>query len=202
MQRTAFSRGLLTALISAAALATLSASPAQATLLTGQTVTAKAHAVLQGGGVSDGTPVSVVAPGATDIPDAFLNAVYADSTITLANIKPNSSVSFFTNAFPSGVPFTFNGVQFTTAAATPAITAVAIDAGLTNLTGFTYSFDANNLFVDLKGVTFNTGDRIAFNLNGFSPNLPEPATWAMMVVGVGLVGGAVRRRPRVAVRFA
>lgn len=33
------------------------------------------------------------------------------------------------------------------------------------------------------------------------PAVPEPASWAMMVGGFGLIGGAMRRRRRVAVRF-
>jgi hypothetical protein len=32
--------------------------------------------------------------------------------------------------------------------------------------------------------------------------VPEPATWAMFIGGFGLIGGAMRRRQRVAVRFA
>jgi hypothetical protein len=32
--------------------------------------------------------------------------------------------------------------------------------------------------------------------------VPEPASWALMIGGFGLVGGAMRRRQRVAVRFA
>ena len=32
--------------------------------------------------------------------------------------------------------------------------------------------------------------------------VPEPATWAMMIGGFGLVGGAMRRRGRMAVRLA
>jgi hypothetical protein len=32
--------------------------------------------------------------------------------------------------------------------------------------------------------------------------VPEPATWAMMVGGFGLIGGAMRRRQRTSVRFA
>ncbi len=32
--------------------------------------------------------------------------------------------------------------------------------------------------------------------------LPEPATWAMLILGFGVVGGAMRRRQRVRVRFA
>ena len=35
-----------------------------------------------------------------------------------------------------------------------------------------------------------------------TPAVPEPATWAMMVGGFGLVGGALRRRRRPGVRFA
>ena len=34
------------------------------------------------------------------------------------------------------------------------------------------------------------------------PAVPEPATWGMMIAGFGLVGGALRRRPKVAVRYA
>ena len=32
--------------------------------------------------------------------------------------------------------------------------------------------------------------------------VPEPATWAMMIGGIGLAGGAMRRRQRQALRFA
>jgi hypothetical protein len=34
--------------------------------------------------------------------------------------------------------------------------------------------------------------------------VPEPATWAMMLIGFGAIGGALRRRQKVAgrIRFA
>lgn len=35
-----------------------------------------------------------------------------------------------------------------------------------------------------------------------APAVPEPATWGMMILGFGLVGSALRRRPGVRVRFA
>ena len=41
----------------------------------------------------------------------------------------------------------------------------------------------------------------AFSIAGAAP---EPATWAMMILGFGMVGGAMRRRPQVraTIRFA
>ncbi|MFN7399415.1 MAG: PEPxxWA-CTERM sorting domain-containing protein, partial [Sandaracinobacter sp.] len=35
-------------------------------------------------------------------------------------------------------------------------------------------------------------------INEGSVTIPEPATWAMMIVGFGLVGFATRRRERLA----
>lgn len=40
-------------------------------------------------------------------------------------------------------------------------------------------------------------DRVAFtSASAVADAVPEPATWAMMIVGFGLVGGAMRRRAR------
>ncbi len=38
------------------------------------------------------------------------------------------------------------------------------------------------------------GDSAAFSLDGASGAVPEPVSWALMVVGFGLVGAAARRR--------
>jgi hypothetical protein len=38
--------------------------------------------------------------------------------------------------------------------------------------------------------------------NAITADVPEPASWAMMVGGFGLVGGAMRRRQKTAIRFA
>lgn len=94
-----------------------------------------------------------------------------------------------------------------------------------------YYFTTGPTFLDGSGVRFNAGpatniaffhqdgvaaDRYRINGNGtvsaFGPAtsslitvtaVPEPATWAMMLVGFGLVGGAARyRRRRMATSFA
>lgn len=48
-------------------------------------------------------------------------------------------------------------------------------------------------------------DTVGFTVQAVTPTgpaVPEPATWAMMVIGFGALGGALRRRQQVHVRFA
>jgi PEP-CTERM motif len=40
------------------------------------------------------------------------------------------------------------------------------------------------------------------NVLSVTPRVPEPATWAMMLVGFGVVGGALRRRARMSISYA
>ncbi|WP_415643451.1 PEPxxWA-CTERM sorting domain-containing protein [Sphingomonas antarctica] len=53
--------------------------------------------------------------------------------------------------------------------------------------------------------TYGGGNQIVV-ISGFDapmmPGVPEPASWALMVGGFGLMGGAIRRRQRVNVTFA
>jgi hypothetical protein len=64
-----------------------------------------------------------------------------------------------------------------------------------------FSFTSNNIAsVVFSGSQFGV-DNFSYTLNGA---VPEPATWALMILGFGAVGGAMRRRQSVAarVRFA
>lgn len=50
---------------------------------------------------------------------------------------------------------------------------------------------------DAHGITADTN--FSYTINAFSISaVPEPTTWAIMIVGFGVVGGAMRWRPRVA----
>lgn len=42
--------------------------------------------------------------------------------------------------------------------------------------------------------TYNYDRSISFTLSGVTGAVPEPATWAMMILGFGLVGAALRQR--------
>ena len=55
----------------------------------------------------------------------------------------------------------------------------------------------------VSSVTVNvTNDIIAIDDLRFLSGAPEPATWAMMILGIGAVGFAMRRRRQATVRFA
>lgn len=54
----------------------------------------------------------------------------------------------------------------------------------------TYDFGSGPL---LSNISFGSSQR-TFELDGIVAAAPEPATWLMMILGFGLVGGALRRR--------
>ncbi len=58
----------------------------------------------------------------------------------------------------------------------------------------TYIFRTNARF--FKRGTFGVIDGSTFQGFAFAPTVPEPATWAMMIAGFGLVGGSMRVRAR------
>ncbi len=68
-------------------------------------------------------------------------------------------------------------------------------------TTFTAPNLSSNFYADLGGGTIVYG-----RINTVSPMavaaIPEPASWAMMIVGVGAIGGGLRQRRRATVAFA
>jgi hypothetical protein len=65
------------------------------------------------------------------------------------------------------------------------------------LTGFTQTVAAGDVIgyiIDKNGVYFNDSTGFNFTLTADAPAVPEPASWAMMIIGFGAAGGALRRR--------
>jgi hypothetical protein len=70
-----------------------------------------------------------------------------------------------------------------------------------NWTAIGVSFTGTAFSIDFGGTANQSGfDNITFG-SATPGGVPEPASWAMMIGGLGLVGGAMRRR-RTAVSFA
>ena len=72
----------------------------------------------------------------------------------------------------------------------------ATPASLDNVYGF-----VNSHFDKIVVLTETSGDHAALidNLQFNNAGVPEPATWAMMILGFGLAGGALRSRRRLAI---
>ena len=126
---------------------------------------------------SSGDSTDVTGTGTLSLLDADGNAFAVSDQMTSTEGEVHFGQSF-TDAQFGGLltgPVTFYGVRYLGLLedyVDPAITSRIYDTP-----GFYYSADAVNA-------------------------VPEPATWAMMLGGFGLVGAATRRRSRMTVRFA
>jgi hypothetical protein len=84
----------------------------------------------------------------------------------------------------------------------PAITGVTINPA-TNMAGFgnsNVSFTGDSILVNWADLAFNAGTVVSLNVTFAQPAVPEPATWAMMLVGLGAIGCTMRLRRRRAQR--
>lgn len=66
----------------------------------------------------------------------------------------------------------------------------------------THALNWSNLVSVSFGALNTSSEYLAFDNIVYNTGVPEPAAWAMMLAGFGLVGSAMRRRSKVAVSFA
>jgi hypothetical protein len=97
---------------------------------------------------------------------------------------------------------TFTGVY----ALTGASQTLGIRSALTSYAGTTASsnyFNTSTFLLDLpSSVSFTSNSGTFLSALQQSGGVPEPATWALMLLGFGFVGAAMRHRPKVAVTYA
>jgi len=172
--------------------------------------TAQAATVAFTGAVENSTPLIPFAPGSAG--GALVSVNPGNSTQTTSSSFGSFGITIaHCVVFPPVPPFSYAGGVFdfsfaggsltgsysgdVTPTANPAVvnndTSYLITGGTGKFAGASGAFTATGTLELASGLNINTQ-----SLSGTitAPNIPEPATWAMLIAGFGLVGAAARRR--------
>ena len=151
-------------------------------------------------GFTKGGSPAVQYNGSVNVPnDRLLGHPDDDSDLTfIAFVAPTAGTYLLNAVFnlqdntPSGIDIS---LIRTTNAGLPLIF-TPVSSLLT--VGDTYTYTQSVTLLASEAIGFGVGNRGSYNNDSFGVNfsatVPEPATWAMMIGGFGLVGGALRRR--------
>ncbi len=178
----------VSAFIAAAAAAAFAiTSPAAAGVLTGKTLQLT-YLYPDSSTVYTG-PYDVTGggPGVTFFIGSNQTVTLGGDTITLSDDCPVTCA--YNNT-------TFNGIRLFDAynQLAPFTSATLVSSDFAGFTPSRITFDANNIYVNMEGLVFDTtpsGVVLQVTAGG---GVPEPATWALMIGGFGLAGAALRRR--------
>lgn len=136
----------------------------------------------------------------TNEPDSSLGAHIGDGTYTPQTFNwhdgaDNQVGAFVTLTKADGGSFNLNSFDFNS---NIGLTIAGIDLGAGS-GAFTAGIK-NVTSVSFYGPDLNELDNI--NVTASAGTVPEPATWAMMIGGMGVVGGAARRRRSVSTKVS
>ena len=147
------------------------------------------NGAIAGAPASDANGVYSFAFGTTPINFVFSIQGTTNASITLTNL--------LTNAFVTYNPF---GDGNDNAQTCPACSALEKDLTQNSarlnfafLSGLGFNPNQNNTYQATLSAAGNSVTAFAKVGEGFTPAVPEPATWAMMLMGFGFAGAAMRR---------
>ena len=148
------------------------------------------------GGLGLDSGVSAPPPADYLVPGAYYETVLGNGgQATLA-----AATGIYNFQFYMGSPDDYNRVVFTFADnATPLtlqgsqIWGGSPDGNGDQSQGFTVSYHFSDA---VTGVTFSSGTQNAFEFDKLAGGVPEPASWALMILGFGGVGATLRSRRR------
>jgi hypothetical protein len=138
--------------------------------------------------------------GPTNSPLPVVPVNYVEDFLTLTTVSVGDTQITITNNFASefGEPGLFSGYVFTFTGA-PDITDVQVDSGSSAdfqpaLPGG-LSSTATSITVNVAGDNLAVGDKLILDVTaGSAPVVPEPSTWAMMLLGFAGLGFSGWRR--------
>jgi hypothetical protein len=174
------------ALVTMLALVAVAAVPAHATVMDGATIRLTYEFPALGTIWNGNTHDLVVGPGfeisGFPVGVAITNVDVSDTNIHVTYDIPGNWIAA-----------SFNGFHiFDLFGSIPDFTAVSINP-ITNLTGFgdaRITFDADNIWVDWNGLSFNSETIVSLDVEA----VPEPGT--LLLLGTGIAGLVARRRQR------
>jgi hypothetical protein len=151
------------------------------------------------GSVFTGSPISFVADGS---PYLSTLANLDPATFSVTSIAQNElqiSYSYPIAQYPQGISLvnpSFNGFTISGPVGDSPIFAAFVDPNstVTGLSNSTISSAANSVTANLAGDHFSAGSVGLIDVQ-FAPPVPEPSTWAMMILGfIGIGFMAYRRK--------
>lgn len=127
---------------------------------------------------------------------------YSDiGSVLNVTIKANQIVFNWTGGGVS-LPAAFDGVEFTDTT-TPFTSATLNRATNTpGIIGSEVTLVGGSIFVDLNNGVYSPGQNVTVDVNGGPSSAPEPAAWALMLLGVSGVGAMARRGRALGLRTA
>lgn len=220
---TSFSNIIKYATIGLVAL-TASVAPASASIINGNFETGPFGGAPAGWTVLSGTDIKVLQGsdyipccGVTGTPEQLANHFATFGADELANVSTLSQIV----STIAGATYTLTFDQGTLGGGAQTLFAQVFDASEPLITSGDWILSANNAlgstFVtrSLSFVAASNSTRIAFSVDSvtssvdgildnvtLTTSVPEPATWALMLIGFGAVGSGMRRRPAVKVSFS
>lgn len=138
--------------------------------------------------------------GPTNSPLPIVPVNYLPDFLTLTTVSVGDTQITITNNFAGqfGAPGSFSGYVFTFTGA-PNITDVQVDSG--SSTDFQpalpggLSSTATSIIVNVAGDNLAVGDQLILDVTtGGVPTIPEPSTWALMLLGFAGLGFVGYRR--------
>ena len=130
--------------------------------------------------VGPGVESIVDVEGVTDIAVDFgAKSLMIDFSTTLDN--------------PTWTASAYNGVLFQGMGAAKIVGATVTSTNMAGFDDSRFYFSGGDFGLNWQGLSYTTGTNITVDLT-LANGVPEPATWAMMLVGFAAIGAAARRR--------
>ncbi|WP_293382798.1 PEPxxWA-CTERM sorting domain-containing protein [Phenylobacterium sp.] len=89
-------------------------------------------------------------------------------------------------------PAGFNGYEFSGLSAGGPWSGYTLSTDFSGLDASRITFTPDAVFVNMEGIAPTAGESFTISLDAGGP-VPEPASWALMILGFGMAGATVRR---------